>query len=88
MSMLYDGPIFEAFDVETTLNGNEDVGLAHPMHPDNRIVYAGLTGGAYTNIVHDGPSGLFDQLRTQHPETVYCGHNFSFDLLVCVSTMF
>ena len=35
-------PIFCAIDVETTLNGNEDIGLAHPMHPDNRVVAYGM----------------------------------------------
>jgi len=35
-------PSFVAIDVETTLNGNEDIGLAHPMHPDNRVVAFGI----------------------------------------------
>ena len=33
---------FIAIDVETTLNGNEEIGLAHPMHPDNKIVLFGI----------------------------------------------
>ena len=34
--------MFAAIDVETTLNGNEEIGLAHPMHPMNHIVAYGL----------------------------------------------
>ena len=74
-------PIFVAIDVETTLNGNEDVGLAHPMHPDNRVVLYGLTahGGVPCVWEHgDSASAAIDSFL---PETVFCGHNFSFDLL-------
>ena len=72
-------PIFAAIDVETTLNGNEDIGLAHPMHPDNKVVAYGLYL-LRTYVTYD--AGEFDGAiqRISH-EVILCGHNFSFDLM-------
>jgi len=76
-------PRFVAIDVETTLNGNEDVGLAHPMHPDNRVVAWGihkdLPGYApqttYTEVVFEALVNACDS------SNVFCGHNLAFDLM-------
>lgn len=72
---------FIAVDIECTLNGNEDVGLAHPMHPDNRAV---LFGAAveHATVVEDNLASFMiaikDYLFGSH---TLCGCNFSFDLL-------
>ena len=72
-------PIFAAIDVETTLNGNEDIGLAHPMHPDNRIVAYGMyTIEPRTTYDWNIFRGYVDGLVST---AVLCGHNFSFDLM-------
>ena len=74
---------FVAIDVETTLNGNEDVGLAHPMHPDNRAVAFGMCN----SMSYDDPYTTYDvemfeyKLGTLSPDTILCGHNISFDLM-------
>ena len=76
---------FAAIDVETTLNGNEDIGLAHPMHPDNKVVAYGLyatdsfvTDVPFVTYEEDTFVGYFEYLST---ETILCGHSFSFDLM-------
>ena len=80
-------PLFVAIDVETTLNGNEDIGLAHPMHPDNRVVAFGVRAGS-----PDLPSAEYDQemfefhLGIVRPEAIFCGHNISFDLMYLYKT--
>ena len=80
-------PSFVAIDVETTLNGNEDIGLAHPMHPDNRVVAFGLYAGN-----PELPSAGYDQelfefrLGIVRPEAIFCGHNISFDLMYLYKT--
>lgn len=72
-------PIFAAIDVETTLNGNEDIGLAHPMHPDNRVVAYGMyITEPVTTYDWNVFRGYIDGLLST---TVLCGHNFSFDLM-------
>ena len=74
---------FVAIDVETTLNGNEDVGLAHPMHPDNRAVAFGVCN----SMSYDDPYTTYDvemfeyKLSTLSPDVILCGHNISFDLM-------
>ena len=74
---------FVAIDVETTLNGNEDVGLAHPMHPDNRAVAFGMCN----SMAYDDPYTTYDvemfeyKLGVLSPDTILCGHNISFDLM-------
>lgn len=75
---------FAAIDVETTLNGNEDIGLAHPMHPDNKVVayglYYGLSLVDTPYVTYD--AGEFDGAAQRIPNNVIlCGHNFSFDLM-------
>ena len=72
-------PIFCAIDVETTLNGNEDIGLAHPMHPDNRVVAYGMCViEPRTTYDCDTFDAYVDGLMVG---TVLCGHNISFDLM-------
>ena len=72
-------PIFAAIDVETTLNGNEDIGLAHPMHPDNKVVAYGMCIiEPKTTYDWNVFRGYVDGLMST---TVLCGHNFSFDLM-------
>lgn len=82
-------PLFVAIDVETTLNGNEDVGLAHPMHPDNRIVLFGMSN-PYTplsTVVTVSDMDLVEgYLYLAKDESVFCGHNISFDLLYLYRT--
>jgi DNA polymerase I-like protein with 3'-5' exonuclease and polymerase domains len=79
-------PIFVAIDVETTLNGNEEVGLAHPMHPDNRVVAFGFCYEGGT------PSALYDQdsfaasMCEMPPGAIVCGHNLAFDLMYLYRT--
>lgn len=76
-------PTFIAIDVETTLNANEDVGLAHPMHPDNRVVAWGITKDVpgyspqttYTEVVFEA------LVNACTPDMVFCGHNLAFDLM-------
>jgi hypothetical protein len=58
--MLGPKPIFCAIDVETTLNGNEDIGLAHPMHPDNRVVAYGMCHKSSHRTTYD--CDMFDAL--------------------------
>lgn len=75
-------PLFVAIDVETTLNGNEDIGLAHPMSPDNRVILFGIsnTGGGFR--VTDNPKDFKRAVgELIGLEPTYCGHNISFDLL-------
>ena len=45
-------PTFIGIDVETTMNANEEIGLAHPMHPDNRVIAFGWTGSARTHVTY------------------------------------
>ena len=72
-------PIFAAIDVETTLNGNEDIGLAHPMQPDNKVVSYGMCIiEPKTTYDWNVFRGYVDGLMST---TVFCGHNFSFDLM-------
>jgi DNA polymerase I-like protein with 3'-5' exonuclease and polymerase domains len=76
-------PRFVAIDVETTLNGNEDVGLAHPMHPDNRVVAWGI----HKDLPGYDPQttyteGMFEALvNACDSSNVICGHNLAFDLM-------
>jgi DNA polymerase I-like protein with 3'-5' exonuclease and polymerase domains len=80
-------PRFVAIDVETTMNGNEDVGLSHPMHPDNKIVLMGIT-------IHDEGVGFLsnkeDYLKVittaSITKPIFCGHNVSFDLMYLYKT--
>jgi len=74
-------PFFVAIDVETTLNGNEDVGLAHPMHPDNKVVLYGIhtgLGPAVTDNPKDFKRAVAELIKTN---PTFCGCNISFDLL-------
>jgi len=76
-------PTFVAIDVETTLNGNEDVGLAHPMHPDNRVVAWGI----HKDIPGYSPQTTYTEavfealVEACFPDMVICGHNLAFDLM-------
>ena len=73
-------PFFVAVDVETTLNGNEEVGLAHPMHPDNEVVAFGMCyyeGKPFTSY---DPDVFLENVCELPPGAVICGHNLSFDL--------
>jgi DNA polymerase I-like protein with 3'-5' exonuclease and polymerase domains len=76
-------PTFVAIDVETTLNANEDVGLAHPMHPDNRVVAWGIT----KDYEHYTPQTTYTEavfealVEASLPDNVFCGHNLAFDLM-------
>jgi DNA polymerase I-like protein with 3'-5' exonuclease and polymerase domains len=72
-------PTFVAIDVETTLNGNEDVGLAHPMHPDNRVVAFGIC--LSKAIATYDPEEFEYLIDTLLPEAILCGHNIAFDLM-------
>jgi DNA polymerase I-like protein with 3'-5' exonuclease and polymerase domains len=75
-------PTFVAIDVETTLNGNEDVGLAHPMHPDNYVVAFG-----YCSELNNVPITTYDSIAFEDriveeiEKATFCGHNISFDLV-------
>lgn len=76
-------PTFVAIDVETTLNGNEEVGLAHPMHPDNRVVAWGI----HKDIPGYSPQTTYTEavfealVEACFPDMVICGHNLAFDLM-------
>jgi DNA polymerase I-like protein with 3'-5' exonuclease and polymerase domains len=70
-------PTFVPIDVETTLNGNEEVGLAHPMHPDNEVVLYGID-----ETVSNDVTLFFNEVTRLHTENaIYCGHNIAFDLM-------
>ena len=77
-------PLFVAVDVETTLNGNEDVGLAHPMHPDNRVVAFGI-GLPKCVTTYDKEEFEF-YVDTLPASSIICGHNLSFDLMYLYRT--
>ena len=77
-------PLFVAIDVETTLNGNEEVGLAHPMHPDNRVVAFGI-GLPKCVTTYDKTEFEF-YVDTLPAEAILCGHNISFDLMYLYRT--
>ena len=82
-------PFFVAVDVETTLNGNEEVGLAHPMHPDNEVVAFGMS---YNEHSKDSPFTAYDadvftgRICELPPKAVICGHNLAFDLMYLYKT--
>ena len=79
-------PFFVAVDVETTLNGNEEVGLAHPMHPDNEVVAFGMCyyeGKPFTSY---DPHVFLENVCELPPGAVICGHNLSFDLMYLYRT--
>ena len=79
-------PFFVAVDVETTLNGNEEVGLAHPMHPDNFVVAFGMSYSEdlpFTAYDADVFTGRICELP---PGAVICGHNLAFDLMYLYKT--
>jgi DNA polymerase I-like protein with 3'-5' exonuclease and polymerase domains len=70
-----------SLDVETTLNGNSEVGLAHPMHPLNKVVMSGFKYCApEIYLESDRLSGRLQRLFRDAP-VVVCGCNISFDLL-------
>ena len=74
-------PNFVAIDVETTLNGNEDIGLAHPMHPNNYVVLYGLASDAGV-LTSTGTATVKEYIRKLVGlQPVFCGHNLSFDLM-------
>jgi len=76
-------PKFVAIDVETTLNGNEEVGLAHPMHPDNRVVAWGIHKDyAFYTPETTYTEAVFEALvEACVSENTICGHNLAFDLM-------
>jgi DNA polymerase I-like protein with 3'-5' exonuclease and polymerase domains len=77
-------PKFIAVDVETTLNGDEDTGTAHPMHPKNYIVWYGLSTGYEDSLAVDNVELFVDKLKVIDKYIVdktFCGHNISFDLM-------
>jgi len=71
---------FAAIDVETTLNGNEDIGLAHPMHPDNKVVAYGLCEDLLPLATYDRDE-FAENLYMLDKNVTLCGHNISFDLM-------
>jgi DNA polymerase I-like protein with 3'-5' exonuclease and polymerase domains len=74
-------PNFIAIDVETTLNGDLDVGLANPMHPANRIVAFGISSpSGEISTTYDSAVWKREILTTPVHST-FVGHNLSFDLL-------
>lgn len=78
---------FAAIDVETTLNGNEDIGLAHPMHPDNRVVMFGsICSDEFEATITSDPDEFVDSLDVIKDDVVFCGHNISFDLMYLYKT--
>ena len=79
-------PNFIAIDVETTLNGDPDIGLAHPMHPDNKVVLFGAAGNGKTYVTDYDYDFPIETASGVHTNLVYCGHNFSFDLMYLYKT--
>jgi DNA polymerase-1 len=87
-------PLFIPVDVETTMNATEALGLAHPMHPDNKVVLFGtiLPLGRII-IVKPGTVEYGDLTRTLFketflPKTILCGCNMSFDMQYLIKTDF
>jgi DNA polymerase I len=88
MALLDDNPSFIGIDVETTMNGNEDVGLSNPMHPNNKVVAFGLAIGNYDGTPNTTRDAKVFEAMAVHipPKDTFCGHNFSFDLLYLYKT--
>ena len=77
-------PKFIAIDVETTLNGDEETGTAHPMHPKNYIVWYGMATGYEDAIAVDETEVFVEKLKVVDKyivDKIFCGHNISFDLM-------
>ncbi len=86
-------PDFRALDVETTMNGDADVGLSHPMHPKNYIVAFSISNRGKPNFVVYKPDADASAtsmaarienlllLATRGLAPVFVGQNISFDLL-------
>ena len=82
-------PLFCSIDVETTMNGTEEVGLSNPMHPLNYIVALGVRkettySPAKNNIwFRDAAhySTFTAYISDIAQDYTLCGHNFAFDLL-------
>ena len=73
-------PTFVAIDVETTLNGNEEIGSAHPSHPDNYVVAYGIDADDFSATTYE--EEVFErELYTFPRDAILCGHNLSFDLM-------
>lgn len=66
-------------DVETTMNGNEESGLSHPMHPDNKVVLYGLFKDN-TNHLWTGTEIFKHNDIFWNDVDILVGHNISFDL--------
>ena len=73
-------PKFVAIDVETTLNGDEDTGLAHPMHPKNYVEAFGAFGSAEPLVTYSRHE-IEVFIEALPNDVVLCGHNISFDLM-------
>ena len=71
---------FIAIDVETTINASEDIGTAHPMHPDNKVVLYGMAFGYTATVVTETDTDLIEELENKSFAYI-CGHNLSFDLM-------
>jgi len=81
-------PTFIAVDVETTLNGNEDIGSAHPMCPENRVVAFGMTDSTGRPVAFYEDAAAFEFSLKSYPKVgaIFCGHNFAFDMLYMFRT--
>jgi len=62
-------------DLETTLKGNVDIGMAHPMCPANEAV---LTGWRWQGVNYVNTDGYLSEVNKA---SFLVGHNISFDLL-------
>ena len=75
-----DTALLLTIDLETTLNGNPDIGLAHPMCKDNKWVYCGFKYTVDKNvfIVENRGQDMFIDVSGVD---FLVGHNIPFDLL-------
>ena len=70
-------------DTETTLNGDPDMGIGHPMHPDNHWVLLGLKWSDMEGVriwKHSDSTSFDFRPHLKEPDFMV-GHNLPFDLL-------
>ena len=74
-------PNLWTFDVETTLNAPEELGRAHPMWPDNRVVVLGVKASKGTTEPFISEPKYWADWDSPTTYDFIVGCNMSFDML-------